>query len=157
MNLKFPIITIVLFLSTTLVACGGHHNPVRGQQNVGKKAAVYAERMVGIRYKFGGTSPRQGFDCSGLIQYSYRKAGVLVARSTVLQRKNSSRISMKNLRPGDLVFFNQLGKSSSHVGMYLGNNRFIHAPSSGKRIRIDSLKNSYWQRHLNSARRFHRL
>ena len=109
--------------------------------------------MVGKPYRYGGNSPR-GFDCSGLVYYSYRQAGFTVPRSTETQRAHSHKVSLSRLARGDLLFFDQQGRSSSHVGIYLGGNRFVHAPSSGKRVRVDSLSESYWQRHLVDARRF---
>lgn len=109
--------------------------------------------MVGKPYRYGGDTP-QGFDCSGLVHYSFKRAGLEVPRSTETQRKRSYRVSRTGLAHGDLVFFDQLGKSSSHVGIYLGNNRFAHAPSSGKQVRVDSLADPYWQKHLVDTRRF---
>lgn len=152
----------LVMLATLLAACG--HTPQRADHygrshhgshaNVGHKVAKVARHMVGIRYRYGGNSPRKGFDCSGLVQYSYQKAGIRVPRNTRLQRLHSFRIAYKQLRRGDLIFFNQLGRKASHVGIYIGNNQFIHAPSSGKRIRISLLTKNYWQRHLESIRRF---
>ncbi len=120
----------------------------------GERAAAYAQKMIGTRYRYGGNHPRQGFDCSGLVQYSYRLAGLNVPRNTRYQYRTTRRIPSNRLRRGDLLFFDQLGKRRSHVGIYIGNNRFVHAPSSGKRVRISSLKNRYWRRSLASARRF---
>lgn len=107
--------------------------------------------MVGIPYRYGGSSPSTGFDCSGLIQYSFRQAGVILPRSTIEQRRASVRVS--NLREGDLLFFDQEGKKNSHAGIYLGNGHFVHAPSSGKRVRMDKLDSPYWRRHLSETRR----
>jgi cell wall-associated NlpC family hydrolase len=109
--------------------------------------------MVGKPYRYGGSTP-QGFDCSGLVQFSFRRAGMNVPRSTETQRNRSSRVPLSRLARGDLLFFNQDGKNSSHVGIYLGGNRFVHAPSNGKRVRVDSLADTYWQKHLVDARRF---
>jgi cell wall-associated NlpC family hydrolase len=109
--------------------------------------------MVGKPYRYGGESPSAGFDCSGLVQYSFRQAGLRVPRSTEAQLRASRRVPRSQLRPGDLVFFDQDGKKKGHVGIYLGNGRFVHAPSSGKRVRTDSLDSRYWKRHLSDTRR----
>jgi cell wall-associated NlpC family hydrolase len=110
--------------------------------------------MIDKPYRYGGSTPVTGFDCSGLVQYSYRNAGLVVPRSTAEQRRASRLVQVSALRPGDLVFFDQEGKKSSHVGMYLGGLQFIHAPSSGKRVRKDRLDSPYWRKHLSEARRF---
>jgi len=117
------------------------------------QASDIAASMVGKPYRYGGRSP-QGFDCSGLVYFSYRRAGLDVPRSTHSQRASSRKVSLSRLGRGDLLFFDQEGKRSSHVGIYLGRDRFVHAPSSGKRVRIDSLSDPYWQKHLVDARRF---
>src|SRR5262245_31928829 len=109
--------------------------------------------MVGQPYRFGGSTPK-GFDCSGLVQYSYAKAGIDVPRSTQTQYRASHRIKVAELQRGDLVFFNQDGKKNGHVGIYLGGGRFVHAPSSHKAVRSDRLSDPYWKKHLSSARRF---
>jgi murein DD-endopeptidase len=118
-----------------------------------RQAAEVAASMVGKPYRYGGTTP-QGFDCSGLVQYSYKRAGLDVPRITSTQRDKSRKVSVSGLARGDLLFFNQEGKYSSHVGIYLGENRFVHAPSSGTRVRVDYLTDTYWQKHLVDARRF---
>jgi cell wall-associated NlpC family hydrolase len=109
--------------------------------------------MVGKPYRYGGNTP-QGFDCSGLVHFSFKRAGMDVPRSTETQRDRSRKVPAARLARGDLLFFNQEGKYSSHVGIYLGGNRFVHAPSSGKRVRVDSLADAYWQQHLVDVRRF---
>ncbi len=108
--------------------------------------------MVGVPYRYGGSSPR-GFDCSGLVQYSYARAGARIPRSTKAQRARSHPVSRRQLRRGDLLFFNQEGKRASHVGIYLGNNRFVHAPSSGKSVYVADITDPYWRRHFHEARR----
>ncbi len=117
-------------------------------------AAGVAVKMVGKRYRMGGESPSTGFDCSGLVHFSYRQAGLVVPRSTEQQLRYSRAVSRSSLRRGDLVFFDQEGKKHSHVGIYLGDGRFVHAPSSGKQVRIDRLDSRYWQAHLSAVRRF---
>lgn len=117
------------------------------------RAASHALQMVGRAYRYGGSHPSTGFDCSGLLQYSFRRAGVSIPRSTEAQRAFSGPIRASALRRGDLLFFDQEGKKNSHVGMYLGEGKFVHAPSSGKQVRVDRLDAPYWRRHLSETRR----
>jgi cell wall-associated NlpC family hydrolase len=87
------------------------------------------------------------------VNYSYRKAGLNLGHGTVYLRQYSRRISTSDLRRGDLVFFDQLGKRASHVGIYIGNGKFVHAPSTGKRVQTAELHSPYWKKHLNDVRR----
>jgi cell wall-associated NlpC family hydrolase len=121
-------------------------------RNPADQAAAYAQTMVGKPYRYGGASPK-GFDCSGLVLYSYKQAGVALPHRTDQQRAASRRIKVADLRPGDLLFFNQEGKKYGHVAIYAGNGKFVHAPSSGKSVRTDRLDNPYWKKHLSEARR----
>jgi cell wall-associated NlpC family hydrolase len=118
----------------------------------GDQAASHAAKMMGKPYRYGGSSP-SGFDCSGLVQYSYRQAGITLPHSTDKQRSVSRLVKLADLRRGDLVFFNQEGKKHGHVGIYLGEGKFVHAPSSGKSVRSDRLDNPYWKKHLTETRR----
>lgn len=110
--------------------------------------------MIGVPYRYGGTSPRRGFDCSGLVQYAHRQAGFDVPRTTGQQYQAVIPVRRAALQPGDLVFFKIRGpRLVSHVGIYLGNGKFIHAPSTGKRVSIASLKDHYWRQHYTGAGR----
>ena len=120
--------------------------------DIGRQAAGTAQAMVGKPYRYGGSSPK-GFDCSGLVLYSYKQAGIALPHNTEQQRSASRAIKVADLRSGDLLFFNQEGKRYGHVGIYLGQGRFAHAPSSGKSVRTDRLDNPYWKKHLSEARR----
>jgi cell wall-associated NlpC family hydrolase len=120
---------------------------------LGADASSVAAAMVGKPYRYGGHDPK-GFDCSGLVYYSYRQAGLSVPRTTPALRERTRKVSADRLARGDLVFFNQEGKFSSHVGIYLGEDRFVHAPSSGKKVRVDRVSDAYWQKHFVDARRF---
>lgn len=117
-----------------------------------ERATQVALDMVGKPYRYGGNSPT-GFDCSGLVQYSFSRAGVRLARSTQQLRSTSKKISTSDLRRGDLLFFDQEGKDSSHVAIYIGSDRFVHAPSSGKRVHVADFTSRYWRTHFNEARR----
>jgi cell wall-associated NlpC family hydrolase len=125
----------------------------RGSTGVPARAAQHAAQLVGKPYRYGGASPSTGFDCSGLVQWSYAQAGRKLPRSTDDQRVVAQRIRVSELRPGDLVFFDQEGKKHGHVGIYIGNGEFVHAPSSGKRVRRDRLDAPYWSKHISEARR----
>src|ERR1044071_5603970 len=103
-----------------------------GGGSTAERAAQHATQLVGKPYRYGGASPSTGFDCRGLVQWSYAQAGRKLPRSTDDQRAAGHRIKGAELRRGDLVFFDQEGKKNSHVGIYVGNGEFVHAPSSGK-------------------------
>ena len=117
-----------------------------------ERAAAQALKMVGAPYRYGGASPR-GFDCSGLVQWSYRHAGVALPHNTEQQRRLGQRVRLADLRPGDLVFFEQRGKKNGHVAIYIGHGEMVHAPSSGKHVRRDRLFSAYWKKHVTEARR----
>jgi len=131
------------------VAASGSTKPTA---DLAGQAAGYAQTMVGKPYRYGGSSPK-GFDCSGLVLYSYKQAGVSLPHSTDKQRSTSRSIKVAELRRGDLLFFNQEGKKYGHVAIYVGDGRFVHAPSSGKSVRSDRLDSPYWKKHLSEARR----
>ena len=124
----------------------------RPSAELSDQAARHALDMVGKPYRYGGSSPA-GFDCSGLIMYSYRKAGLSLPHNTDRQRATAVPVRVADLRPGDLLFFNQEGKKYGHAGIYVGGGKFVHAPSSGKSVRSDRLDSPYWRRHLSEARR----
>lgn len=105
----------------------------------GEKIVNFAKHLVGVPYVWGGTSPRTGFDCSGLVRYVYDHFGVPLAHSSFAQFGSGRRVGASGLKPGDLVFFHGLG----HVGIYIGHGRFIHAPHAGTRVRIESLGGWY--------------
>ena len=137
-----------------LAACAGDRDRVASRAADVAEASEVAASMVGKPYRYGGNHPNRGFDCSGLVYFSYRRAGLDVPRSTTDQRRLARPVSVARLSRGDLLFFNQEGKHSSHVGIYLGDDRFVHAPSSGKQVRVDSFSSPYWQKHFVDARRF---
>jgi len=133
------------------VAGGTARNPAEGKA-AAARAADSASKLVGKPYRYGGSGPA-AFDCSGLVMFSYRQAGVSLPHSTAQQRRISRHVKAAELRRGDLLFFDQEGKKNSHVGIYLGAGKFVHAPSSGKHVRADRLDNPYWKKHLSEARR----
>lgn len=112
--------------------------------------------FIGVAYRFGGTTPR-GFDCSGFMQYVFQKAfAVNLPRTAAQQATAGVQVSRANLQAGDMVFFRTSGRRISHVGMYVGNGRFIHAPRTGKRIEITNLNSKYWSARYATARRVKR-
>ncbi|NDP42842.1 MAG: C40 family peptidase [Aromatoleum sp.] len=113
-----------------------------------------ALELLGVRYKWGGSAPRTGLDCSGLVQYVFQQVtGVTLPRSAKEMSRVGEQIALGDLMPGDLVFFNTRRFAYSHVGIYLGDNRFIHAPRRGREVEVATIDNSYWQKHFNGARR----
>ncbi len=115
---------------------------------------THALSLIGVRYKFGGEDPERGLDCSGLIRHVFQQAtGISLPRSAREQAKVGDAVAMSELQPGDLVFFNTRRFQFSHVGIYLGNNEFIHAPSRGRAVEVVRLDQAYWQRAFNGARR----
>jgi cell wall-associated NlpC family hydrolase len=115
---------------------------------------MQAMGLLGVPYKRGGTSEEKGFDCSGFVRYMYEKSVSLVLpRRAEEQAKVTEEISRSELKPGDLVFFNTLKRTFSHVGIYVGDGKFIHAPRPGKAVRVDDMREAYWQKRFNGARR----
>lgn len=113
-----------------------------------------AKNFIGLPYRFGGTSPVSGFDCSGFMQYVYKTtAGIELPRTSGSMAQVGQRVSRDSLKPGDMVFFSHGGGRISHVGMYIGEGRFIHSPSTGKTISITSLDSGYWSNKFVTARR----
>ncbi|MGL5004085.1 MAG: C40 family peptidase [Casimicrobium sp.] len=110
--------------------------------------------LVGVNYKFGGNTPDTGLDCSGFVRYVFQQAtGISLPRSAREQAKVGQTVDKDQLQPGDLVFFNTRRFQFSHVGVYLGDNRFIHSPSRGGSVEVVNFDNSYWQKTFNGARR----
>lgn len=115
---------------------------------------IQAMGLLGVPYKKGGTSEEKGFDCSGFVRHMYEKSvGLVLPRRAEEQAKVTEEISRSELKPGDLVFFNTLKRTFSHVGIYVGDGKFIHAPRPGKAVRVDDMREAYWQQRFNGARR----
>jgi len=123
----------------------------RGAVSKGTEIANYAYRFLGKPYVYGATGPNS-FDCSGLTQYVYHKFGVEISRTTYTQVGEGTKVNRSDLRAGDLVFFNTEG-SISHVGIYVGNGEFIHAPRTGKPVMVSSLSDGYYSQKYSTARR----
>ncbi|RJF98891.1 C40 family peptidase [Noviherbaspirillum saxi] len=127
---------------------------LQGLTSRASELALQAMSMIGIRYKYGGTAPENGLDCSGLVRYVFRQAlGTELPRTSEEISRVGQTIDTADLQPGDLVFYNTLRRGFSHVGIYLGDNKFIHAPSAGGQVRIESMNINYWKSRFNGARR----
>jgi cell wall-associated NlpC family hydrolase len=119
-----------------------------------REIGLFAMSLVGIDYLYGGESPERGLDCSGLIRYVFQHVtGVTLPRTAQELSRIGKDVRAADLEPGDLVFFNTRRFAFSHVGIYLGNDRFIHAPSRGGEVGVASLGSAYWQKRYNGARR----
>ncbi len=161
MRLIFPLLfAILLALSSFVHAESPTAEPVspEAQAQTGEKSQellLYALSLNGTAYKYGGRSADSGFDCSGFVAYVFREAaGLALPHSARAMSQNGEQVAKTELKPGDLVFFNTLRRAFSHVGIYLGDNRFIHASSSSSGdVMVSDLTEKYWSKRFNGARR----
>lgn len=127
------------------------------RQNVGSAASglvANAMNFLGVPYKWGGTSVETGFDCSGFVRAMYEQSvGLVLPRRAAEQAEATRTIAQDELRPGDLVFFNTMRQAFSHVGIYVGDGKFIHSPRAGSQVRVEDMKMDYWVKRYNGARR----
>lgn len=114
-----------------------------------------AVNVLGTPYRWGGSSPSKGFDCSGLVKYAFNDVAAidLPRTSNAMASGHGQKVDRKDLKPGDLIFFNLKSRRVNHVAIYMGNDRFIHAPRRGKSVTIDTLKKPYWEKHYVVAKR----
>ncbi len=143
-----PLATIIL-----LAACAGA--PERPPRTAANDVLFGALGLVGTPYRWGGNTPESGFDCSGLVRYVYRiTLGLSLPRTShAMSRIDAPRIKRSQLDAGDLVFFHGGSARITHVGIYVGKGRFVHAPNSGGKVRMSRLDNPYWSSHFSLARR----
>lgn len=119
-----------------------------------RELVLHALSQIGVRYQAGGSSPATGFDCSGLVRYVVSRAvGVALPRESRAISDVGAQVSIDELQPGDLVFFNTLRRPFSHVGIYVGDRRFIHAPNERGTVVVSDMRIQYWQQRYNGARR----
>jgi len=119
---------------------------------------TYALSLQGVPYRYGKESPEEGFDCSGFVKHVYEKQGIILPRTVRAMATSLPQVPKSDVHTGDLVFFNTSGKSFSHVGIYVDNDKFVHAPSQRTgRVLVSSLKNQYWQKHYIGVRRPRKL
>jgi cell wall-associated NlpC family hydrolase len=116
--------------------------------------AIYALGLIGVDYRFGGTTPERGLDCSGLVRYVFQQVtGVTLPRTSQELSRLGEKVAVTELLPGDLVFFNTRQLQFSHVGIYIGEDRFIHAPRRGGEVEVVTLSRDYWRKRFDGARR----
>lgn len=145
----------VLSLALALAACVTTPRAPETDIARGRAIAAVATRLIGTPYRFGGADGR-GFDCSGLAVYAYGEIGIPIPRTAAEQARAAIPVALRDLLPGDLLFFHIRGRRVDHVGIFVGADRFIHAPRSGALVSYGSLRESYYRRHLASAGRFRR-
>lgn len=170
--MRFKILYSVIFASS-VTGCsmlGGGPAPVSGPEPEAptsrpsppsadaqvrrSEALLQALLALGIDYRYGGQSPTTGFDCSGLVAHVFQQAYAMrLPRNTYGQSQIGAEIAQGELEAGDLVFFNTLNRPFSHVGIYLGDGRFVHAPRTGARVRVERLDAAYWAKRFNGGRR----
>lgn len=144
----------VLGLAALLAACTPFQREAPGgaTSNPGTAALNVAESRIGAPYRYGGAGP-DAFDCSGLVAYAYRQAGITLPRTAAQQYAAVTPVPKRELRPGDLVFFRVNGRSVGHVGIYAGEERFVDAPQTGGTVRIASLEDSWYrERYVGAGR-----
>ena len=157
-----------IFLAIFLVSCGGSA-PRKSTDSAkystsyvfaestreGADIAIFAMGLLDTGYKFGGKNPEAGLDCSGMVAYVYREAaGVQLSGNAASLATQGKFILKTHLRAGDLVFFNTMNRKYSHVGIFLGDDKFIHAPNSKGRVRIEKLSTPYWAKRYDGGRTF---
>lgn len=153
---SFGVLSIVSLLTLMLSGCSptptysqqinNHQSQANSILNSQRSSIIkVAHRSLGTRYKWGGETPQEGFDCSGLTQYAYQQSGIKIPRTAAQQRDASRRVSYAQLQPGDLIFF-RINAKTNHVGIYIGNHQFIQAGSGSGRVKVENLDNPYWKK-----------
>ena len=161
--LRIPFLTLALGFLVALSAQADDEAPLLLQESpaLQQPAAAPVEttldkalELLGIRYRWGGSKPETGFDCSGFVRHVFQEGlGLDLPHSARAQSRTGEPVAMDQLQPGDLVFFNTMRRAFSHVGIYLGDNRFVHAPHRGGRVRVEDMSARYWTKRFNGARR----
>lgn len=142
---------LALFAGLIALPCSAWDEAAAADRN---RPVVHALQAVGVNYRYGGRSPETGFDCSGLIAYVFERAwGLLLPAGTEALSKAGVPVAARDLQPGDLLFYDTRGRPYSHVGIYLGGHRFLHAPRSGAVVRVEDVRTPYWRNRFNAARR----
>ena len=133
---------------------GGAKSFLSGVASKAGDVVVGALNMIGVRYRWGGNTPDSGLDCSGFVRYVFQDTlGMTLPRRAEEMSRVGEKVSVSDLKPGDLVFFNTMRRSFSHVGIYIGDNKFVHSPSTGSTIRVDDMEDGYWEKRFQGARR----
>jgi cell wall-associated NlpC family hydrolase len=122
--------------------------------NAAQDVILQGLKLVGVRYRLGGNDESSGLDCSGFVRLVFKDSvGAQLPRTAAEMSQVGQRIDTSQLKPGDLVFFNTMRRTFSHVGIYLGDNHFLHAPRTGAEVRVENMEDSYWIKRYNGARR----
>lgn len=130
----------------------------QGRSGAATEVALRALGLLGVNYRWGGSTPDGGLDCSGLVQHVFKDAiGLLLPRRSEEMSRAGETVAIEQLKPGDLVFFNTLRRAFSHVGIYIGNSQFVHAPRAGASVRVESIVSQYWTQRFDGARRVFRV
>lgn len=149
---------VALLLSSALVlsGCGSAHrvaeSPAESTSSIGTEVAMRAMSLLGTPYKWGGATPG-GFDCSGLVRYVHEQIGIATPRTAAGQFEAAREVQLRNLAPGDLLFFRISGSRVSHVAIYTGEGRFIHAPQTGRPVELRTLDDEFYRPRLAGAGR----
>lgn len=139
---------------TAAPSAGGAKSFLSGMAGKAGDVVVGALNMIGVRYRWGGNTPDSGLDCSGFVRYVFQDTlGLALPRRAEEMSRVGEKVRMSELKPGDLVFFNTMRRTFSHVGIYIGDNKFVHSPSTGSTIRVDDLDDGYWEKRFTGARR----
>lgn len=157
---KIPLYGGLLLLASTAWA-GEAVEPEVPQQNMmsssidkAQDMLMYALSLVGVNYKYGGKSPDTGLDCSGFVSHVYKQAaGLILPHNARAISMFGQKIAISELQPGDLVFYNTMRHTYSHVGIYLGENKFVHASVTGRGVEVVNMNENYWVKRFNGARR----
>lgn len=157
---KIPLYGGLLLLASTAWA-GEAAGPETPQQSAlsssidkAQDMLMYALSLVGVNYKYGGKSPDTGLDCSGFVSHVYRQAaGLILPHNARAISMFGQKIAISELQPGDLVFYNTMRHAYSHVGIYLGENKFVHASVTGRGVEVVNMNENYWVKRFNGARR----
>jgi cell wall-associated NlpC family hydrolase len=148
-----PFIAVILLTVLFISGCSSFRE-IKQSPQYRSPVIAYALSLQGVPYRYGKESPQEGFDCSGFVKHVYEQHGIYLPRTTKEMAATLPSISKNNLQSGDLIFFNTNGKPHSHVGIYIDNYDFIHAPSQRTgRVLVSSLKNRYWRKHFTAIRR----
>jgi cell wall-associated NlpC family hydrolase len=156
--------TLYLFVILSLISgCASYRaeptyapapTPVPVPRAERSEALLQALLALGVDYKYGGKSPVTGFDCSGLVAHVYKEAwGIRLPSNAKGQSQVGTPVGLTELQAGDLVFYDTMKRPYSHVGIYMGDGRFLHSPKTGAQVRVESMKASYWTQRYNGARR----
>lgn len=162
-DMKRFIFIVFIFIFTSCLYPGSYREEGSFKNVQYREGAIHnrttivdtAMRYIGVKYRHGGTTP-DGFDCSGFVQFVFKKNGINLPRSALKQYYTGKFISGQDMRPGDLVFYHTEGNGVDHVGIFVGGYQFIHAPSTGKGVSVVNMENSYWKnRYIGSVTYFY--